>query len=173
MNEIALANNAKKKWRKCLKLLNSAELSLSENEVLEIEEYLNGISQMCFAGSYVVMPQYIVDVSLELDASSIGSLQYGGLGGLVFASCDFESTSALTLASKQYREYLDSCFEFVECDILNYETGAAEYIYDYFILTEISLESLQMLQIWMNVGLFDLDKIDTSDLELTIADVIV
>lgn len=153
----------------CYDVLNNEQTPPREDEIPAINEWLNQIYGVCFAGTYIAMPQYVVDTPLELSAPQIKSIQSGGFGGAVCATCDFDSEAELTLATKQYRRYLDKHFEYV--DSTYYPGGSEEHLYDYVRLNTLPLDEYSSLQIWMSVGLFDLSKIDTSNPDLTVADV--
>ena len=153
----------------CQELLNNESMPLSEEQIAKLEKVQSDIKSVCFAGSYVVMPQYIIDMPIELDAPKIEAIQSGGLGGTVCAVCDVNSERELSIALKQYKEYVDSSFEYYDSQY--YSTGAEEHLYDYIRLNTIPSGKYSSLQIWMSVGLFDLSEVDTSNPELTVADV--
>lgn len=161
----------------CYDLLNNEKIKLKSDEVQKANQILSEITEYCFAGTYLVIPKYIIDVPYkEGYVSNIGYLLDGGLGGIVSCTYEFESKYDLDLAIKRYKSYLDANFEYISSDY--YSGGSEEYVYgngsvSFAIqLNKLCVEEIDMYEIYLVIAVnqFDLSKIDTAKVDLTITD---
>lgn len=161
----------------CYELLNNDKMPLTDTEIEKTNQILRNITEYCFAGTYLVIPKYVIDVPYEEGyISDIGYLLKGGLGGIVSCTYEFDTKYDLDLAIKRYKSYLDANFEYITSEY--YPTGSEKYIYgngsvSFAIeLNKLCGEDIDMYEIYLVIAVnqFDLSKIDTSKTDLTITD---
>lgn len=162
----------------CRGLLNHESIKLNADEIAKVNDFLDDIVKTCFAGTYIVIPKYIVQVPYEEDyAQPIEDVLNNNLfGGGALYSCEFETGTDVELAAKRYIAYLDYNFECVSSK--SYELGGGVYLYGTESVSsaiEIRIKNsrdLDMYEISIRIAsaLFDRTKIDSSKTGLTIVD---
>ena len=162
----------------CRGLLNHESIKLNADEITKANERLDDIVRICFAGTYVVIPKYIVQVPYEEDyAQPIEDVVNNDLfGGAALYTCEFETGTDVELAAKRYMAYLDYNFEYVSGK--SYDLGGGVYLYGTESVSsaiEMSIKNSSRLD-WYEISiriassLFDRTKIDASKTGLTIVD---
>ena len=138
----------------CLELLESGNLSAEQEQMAN--DYLNDIALMCFAGTYIVLPDYITG----RDAEKILN------GGQAFVDFYYKREGDFKVAKDYYLSYLNSRFTLVSSDTRS--TMLTTYIFcdadrNEFALNVISTTKVFDLNMELTNGLFDHSKLDSNN----------
>ncbi len=178
INDTILDAEMERAEEMCYDLLKNEALCLTDEEKEDVDKNLYVISQMCFAGSYIVMPDYISNVPY-IKVSGDDSIEELLDGKSMYVSYVFETETELLTAYKRYKEYLDSKFERIDSSYG--KTGEVEgHLYVDSSNRQLYLEMFNCdsfyvepycMSIEMASSFFDASKINDSDSSLTIRDV--
>lgn len=154
----------------CLGLLEEATLSEEIKEMLNI--YLTVISMICFAGTYLVLPQYIgKTVPEEITGTTVAELMSEKSAGINFY---YESEKELNAVMDSYLEYLSYYFTLVSVDetVPSHMTAAdnyASYVFcdengTFLGVTKMSAFRVSHMMIFvLSDGMFDYSKINSDN----------
>lgn len=163
-------NNGKVKYTELLysSYLNDRQIRFSDEQRASMEETLELIKKMCYMGTYLIMPEYIIDQQIKIigaNAATVGDLY---TQDSLFVSYEFSSEGSFALAFEQYIGYLD---QFFTC--FDYERDGGREVYHYtddqghqFDIIVLSEYKEFFVDIYRDF--FDWDKMDMSDSEMTI-----
>lgn len=162
----------------CHELLNAEQLKLTEEETTKVNDILDSIKRVCFAGTYIVQPEYVwtVDVrEIDTDHATVEELLETGIDAseFVWVNYEFDTKAKWDLAVQQYRAYLDENYSLFDTEIK--EIVGTWYSYYYTDengnqMTIIADDYYLDIDLFIYKTHFDMSVIDTSDPSLTIRD---
>lgn len=178
INDTILDAEMERAEEMCYDLLKNEALCLTDEEKEEVNKNLYVISQMCFAGSYIVMPDYVSRVPY-IKVSGDDSIKELLDGKSMFVSYAFETEAELLTAYKRYKSYLDSKYERIDSSYAKNGTSEGHLYVDssnrQLYLQMLDFDPIDIDTYEMNIEMvrsfFDASKIDDSDPSLTIRDV--
>ena len=146
----------------CLELLESGNLSAEQEQMAN--DYLNDIALMCFAGTYIVLPDYITGRDAErVTGATVEKILNGGQA---FVDFYYKREGDFKVAKDYYLSYLNSRFTLVSSDTRS--TMLTTYIFcdadrNEFALNVISTTKVFDLNMELTNGLFDHSKLDSDN----------
>ena len=146
----------------CLELLESGNLSAEQEQMAN--DYLNDIALMCFAGTYIVLPDYITGRDAErVTGATVEKILNGGQA---FVDFYYKREGDFKVAKDYYLSYLNSRFTLVSSDTRS--TMLTTYIFcdadrNEFALNVISTTKVFDLNMELTNGLFDHSKLDSNN----------
>lgn len=153
---------------------SASSFGFSEEQMKEIKRYEMAIQELCYPGTFVVKPENII----EPKPIEIGKNSYFTVGMLkkydeVFCRYTFNKNSEKDLAAQQYKKYLNSLFTYLDLDV-----GKNYTVYRFADKNGNSIR-LQVFDndyrtpdfcVTLDSDIFDLSKIDTSELYSSLND---
>ena len=148
----------------CLELLESGNLSAEQEQMAN--DYLNDIALMCFAGTYIVLPDYITGRDAErVTGATVEKILNGGQA---FVDFYYKREGDFKVAKDYCLSYLNSRFTLVSSDTRS--TMLTTYIFcdadrNEFALNVISTPNTNIFDLNMELtnGLFDHSKLDSDN----------
>lgn len=153
----------------CLKLLENEKLS--DEQAQRANDYLDDIARICFAGTYIVLPDYITGREAEsMDGTTVKNVLNGKQA---YAEINYKTKGEVSVAADYYLSYLNEHFWQVSSEVLS--SWATRYLFcdadrrEFAVNTVMGDRYGQMLFEFAN-GLFDYDKLDSSNPDAEIWD---
>lgn len=162
-------------FREAYNLCDEAlKLELTENQHDTIEEYRRNILSICYPGTFVAMPESVIEVVPK----SVGDDSYFTIGILkeyseVFCRYTFNKMSEKKLAVQQYKDYLDTYYTYLD---LRVDDDYTTYNYSDKTGNSIKIQvfdddfSSADFCVFLDSNLYDLNRINTDNKRASLLD---